>query len=112
MGFFRGKRVLDYGTGTGIQAFTALKLGAASVVGAEVDLQASREALHNAALNGMSEDVFQVGLAAFGLHGAGEGCSARWRNDTLFAMIVQHACLVIESMQGLCHEEPMHHDMA
>lgn len=52
----RGKRVLDFGTGSGVAAIAAAKAGAAQVVACDLDplaLQASRA---NAALNGVSLD--------------------------------------------------------
>jgi len=47
----RGESVLDYGCGSGILAIAALKLGAASAVGVDVDLQAIIASRDNAAAN-------------------------------------------------------------
>ena len=48
-----GERVLDIGTGSGILAIAALKLGAASAEGVDIDPVAVRTACENAALNGV-----------------------------------------------------------
>ncbi|WP_338846260.1 50S ribosomal protein L11 methyltransferase [Massilia sp. W12] len=47
----RGKRVLDYGCGSGILAMVAHKLGAAQVIGVDIDPQAIIAAGENAARN-------------------------------------------------------------
>src|SRR5699024_3693465 len=46
-----GERVLDIGTGSGILAIAALKLGAAAAEGVDIDPMAVRTACENAALN-------------------------------------------------------------
>jgi ribosomal protein L11 methyltransferase len=53
-GRLRGARVLDVGCGSGILAIAAAKLGAASVVGIDVDPIAVEATLANAATNGLS----------------------------------------------------------
>lgn len=59
-----GERILDYGTGSGILAITALKLGAAHAVGVDIDPMAVSSARHNASLNGYtSSDLLQVFVA-------------------------------------------------
>lgn len=45
------KKVLDMGTGTGILAIIAKKLGAKEVTGIEIDAEACRNAVDNAAMN-------------------------------------------------------------
>ncbi len=50
-----GERVLDIGTGSGILAIAALKLGAAVAEGVDIDPVAVRTAGENAALNGVSD---------------------------------------------------------
>ena len=50
-----GERVLDIGTGSGILAIAALKLGAASAEGVDIDPVAVRTACENAALNGVAD---------------------------------------------------------
>ena len=46
-----GKRVLDCGTGTGILAIAALKLGAKEAVGYDIDEWSADNATHNAVIN-------------------------------------------------------------
>lgn len=53
-----GRRVLDVGTGTGVLAFAALALGAASAVAFDVDAGAMIHARANAALNGCEVGLF------------------------------------------------------
>jgi ribosomal protein L11 methyltransferase len=48
-----GESVLDYGCGSGILAIAAAKLGAANIVGVDVDPQAIRASAANAAMNGV-----------------------------------------------------------
>ncbi|HEX9205221.1 MAG TPA: 50S ribosomal protein L11 methyltransferase [Candidatus Deferrimicrobiaceae bacterium] len=52
-----GERVLDVGTGTGILAIAARKLGAAQVTAVDIDRGACEETRRNLALNGIPEDV-------------------------------------------------------
>ena len=50
-----GKQVLDCGTGTGILAITALKLGAAHATGYDIDEWSVDNARHNAVINRVEE---------------------------------------------------------
>lgn len=54
----KGDRVLDIGTGSGILAIAALKLGAKSAVAVDIDLMAVKISKENAALNGYGEPEF------------------------------------------------------
>ena len=53
--FVRNKRVLDCGTGTGILAICALKLGASEAVGYDIDEWSVDNARHNAVINRVDE---------------------------------------------------------
>jgi SAM-dependent methyltransferase len=53
MGNLQGKRVLDFGCGTGLLAIGAVKMGAGRAVGVEIDSQAAAAARRNVALNGL-----------------------------------------------------------
>lgn len=50
----RGKRVLDYGSGSGLVSIAALKVGAESAVAADLDPFASAASALNGALNGVA----------------------------------------------------------
>ncbi|KAK0602632.1 hypothetical protein LWI29_035458 [Acer saccharum] len=57
-----GELFLDYGTGSGILAIAAIKFGAASSVGVDIDPQAITSAHHNAALNNIGTEVLKLHL--------------------------------------------------
>lgn len=57
-----GELFLDYGTGSGILAIAAIKLGAALSVGLDVDPQAITSAQQNALLNNIRADKLQLHL--------------------------------------------------
>ena len=58
---FQGKSVLDIGTGTGILAILASKLGAKDLVGVDIDEWAFKNAQENAVLNNISNIDFIYG---------------------------------------------------
>jgi ribosomal protein L11 methyltransferase len=59
-----GMRVLDVGTGSGILAILAAKLGAAAVLGVDIDTEAVRAARENVRANGAAEiAVIEAGSA-------------------------------------------------
>jgi ribosomal protein L11 methyltransferase len=61
-----GKRILDVGCGSGILSIAALKLGAASADGIDIDQQALTASRQNAADNGVSERLqLSADLAEF-----------------------------------------------
>jgi len=53
----KGKRVLDHGTGTGVLAIMAKRIGAAYVVGVDIDDKSVINAQENAALNDVEIDI-------------------------------------------------------
>jgi len=54
---FPNCRVLDAGTGSGVLAISAVKLGADSVIGFDIDQDALQNAAENAELNGVSSRI-------------------------------------------------------
>ena len=56
-----GKRMLDYGCGSGILAIAALKLGCASAVAMDIDPQACLASRQNAADNEVAENIEVLG---------------------------------------------------
>jgi ribosomal protein L11 methyltransferase len=52
-----GRRMIDYGCGSGILALAAAKLGANPVIGIDIDPQALRATTHNAQINGVAVEV-------------------------------------------------------
>lgn len=91
-----GMQLLDVGTGSGILALAAAKLGAASVVALEVDPVAVQVARKNVALNGMEERirVFQGSLEHLNEI---EADIARF--DLVLANII--ASVIVQLAQGL-----------
>lgn len=59
-----GERVLDYGTGSGILGIAALKLGASSVVGVDIDPEAISSAQQNMMLNQIQADQMELYLGS------------------------------------------------
>ena len=55
-----GMKVLDVGTGSGILAIAALKLGAAEALGTDLEECAVTAARENAEINGISEEQFTI----------------------------------------------------
>ena len=82
-----GERVLDIGTGSGILAIAALKLGAASAEGVDIDPVAVRTACENAALNGVADRF--VGLEG----DLSDKASGRY--DIITANIVANAIIAL-----------------
>ncbi|PSU31253.1 50S ribosomal protein L11 methyltransferase [Photobacterium lutimaris] len=52
-----GKTIIDFGCGSGILAIAALKLGAAKVIGIDIDPQAIQASRDNAERNGVSDNL-------------------------------------------------------
>lgn len=59
----KGKKILDMGTGTGILAILALKRGAKTAIGIEIDRDAFENSIDNGKLNGVNVD-FRCGDAS------------------------------------------------
>lgn len=59
-GSVEGKRVLDMGSGTGVLAIVAAKLGAESVLAVEIDDMAEESVRENIALNGVEDKVESI----------------------------------------------------
>ena len=55
-----GKRILDMGSGTGVLAIVAAKLGAESVLAVEIDDMAEESVRENIVLNGVAEKIVSV----------------------------------------------------
>jgi ribosomal protein L11 methyltransferase len=55
-----GRRILDMGSGTGVLAIVAAKLGAESVLAVEIDDMAEESVRENIVLNGVAEKVVSV----------------------------------------------------
>jgi ribosomal protein L11 methyltransferase len=53
---FRGSALLDYGSGSGVLAFAALRFGARRAVGVEIDPDALAVSVVNAEMNGLAAD--------------------------------------------------------
>jgi ribosomal protein L11 methyltransferase len=53
----KGCKVLDFGCGTGLLAIAAIKMGAETAMGVELDAQAARAAKTNVALNSLSQRI-------------------------------------------------------
>ena len=55
-----GRRILDMGSGTGVLAIVAAKLGAADVLAVEIDDMAEESVRENIVLNGVAEKIVSV----------------------------------------------------
>ena len=56
---FEQKRVIDFGTGTGVLAILASKMGAASIEATDIDVWSIENALENAEVNGCTNISFE-----------------------------------------------------
>ena len=59
-GEIEGKRVLDMGSGTGVLAIVAAKLGASNVLAVEIDDMAEESVRENIELNGVTEKIESI----------------------------------------------------
>lgn len=105
---FRGSRVLDIGTGSGILAITALKLGIETGIGVDTDPCARREAAGNAALNGLSGRM-SVTASSFSIKGEFTLVTANLRLPDILNLrpyiSERTASSGIAVISGLRHEE-------
>ncbi|XP_071701008.1 uncharacterized protein [Rutidosis leptorrhynchoides] len=76
-----GETVLDYGTGSGILAIAALKFGAASSVGFDIDSQAISAARHNASLNNIGPGILQLQIVPSNINPTSTGQWQMTLND-------------------------------
>lgn len=83
-----GKKVIDFGCGSGILAITALKLGAASALGVDIDPQALKASSSNAEINEVSEKL-QLFLS--------EQLPENSRGDIVFANILAGTLIDLKS---------------
>ncbi len=95
-GLIADRSVLDVGTGSGVLAIAALKLGANSVVGIDIDVASIKEASKNAHINQCPPERLRFLLASckdFPLDGF----------DLVLANIVPGVRREFLSNRGLCH---------
>jgi ribosomal protein L11 methyltransferase len=59
-----GKRIIDYGCGSGVLAIAALKLGAAEALAVDIDSQALKASRDNAQRNGVASTLRVAGVEA------------------------------------------------
>lgn len=83
----RGKRVLDLGTGSGVLAIAAAKLGAASVLGVDDDPDAVDAARKNVTLNGLEP-------------GTSEGAAVRIERADIKTAETEPADVVLANLTG------------
>ena len=99
LGIEPGDRILDVGTGSGILAIAALKLGAAQVDAVDVESVAVRATAENAERNGVADRI----AVALGSVGAGEPFSGEY--DVVLANII--ARVLIELSEAIVgHTRP------
>lgn len=87
-----GMRVIDVGTGSGILAIAAAKLGATSILAVDIEPQAVTVAAENAARNGLADRI-HVGRGSLGPSWPFAGTADGWA-DLLVANI--HARALVE----------------
>ena len=80
------KTMLDIGTGSGVLALTALKMGIRRVTGTDIDPCAVAEATENAVLNGMSERFIIMDLPAESIEERFHMIAANLRYPTLMRL--------------------------
>jgi ribosomal protein L11 methyltransferase len=106
----QGRSVLDVGTGSGVLALAAARLGAARVLAIDVDPDALSNALANAAMNGMAAEVeFRQQDFRDGTAGAAEVVVANLTGGMLAASVAHLARAVAPGgaliLSGITAEE-------
>jgi ribosomal protein L11 methyltransferase len=92
-----GMRILDVGTGSGILAIAAAKLGAAEVLAVDIEGVAVRTARENVALNGVGEVVHvEQGSVDEAFRGAFDGVLANILAEIIARLAPDLACHVTE----------------
>jgi ribosomal protein L11 methyltransferase len=97
-----GMTVLDVGTGSGILAVAALKLGAASALGLDVEEESVENAAENASLNGVA-DRFDVRLGSLDVLGE---ASLRGRGFDILLANIDRRTLVPMIPEFPCFAKP------
>ncbi len=92
----QNKTIIDYGCGSGILAIAALKLGAVSALGVDIDPHALQASRKNAQLNQVSERL-QLELPT--------NLSEQYESDIIFANILADTLLELRS-QLLSYRKP------
>lgn len=107
-----GKKIIDFGCGSGILAIAALKLGAVSGLGIDIDPQALLASRSNAEINKVSESLQLVLPVALPENSTGDIVFANILAGTLIdmrysllKMRAQHGVLVLSGI--LCTQESM-----
>jgi ribosomal protein L11 methyltransferase len=96
-----GKRVIDVGTGSGVLAIAAKKLGAASVVAVDNDPDALQNARENAARNGVDVEIVEADLDGWRSEPADlvvanlTGAVLRRFADVLRSLVVPRGSLIV-----------------
>ncbi len=85
-GLIKKMRVLDVGTGSGILAISAAKLGAKEVIAIDVDLDAVETARKNVHLNNVHEQVFVSNMPLWEIEGPFDLVLANIDRDSLLLL--------------------------
>jgi ribosomal protein L11 methyltransferase len=110
----RGATVLDVGTGTGILAIAALKIGAAKAFGFDIDEWSYNNATENSIQNG-TENTFEVAIGSFETVPEGETYDLVIANVNRGILIDMSSAIVKSAksggtvvLSGLLHQEETH----
>lgn len=99
-GLVAGRRVLDYGAGSGLAAIAAARCGAAEVIACDVDPIASAAQHHNAALNGVALTILTGDAAVLAIDRelilAGDVCYEREPAEATLAWLRSESARGVE----------------